>query len=126
MSNSMVCRSFIFYIKIVGLCTKIIFIHITTFGNNPHQLTPMDLVFLIIPMLMRFSKIFDIVLLLMWILAQSWYFNCKELLFMFVHEPFTTYICQQNLLFLYVTNRFWEWNRYFMKQLNNVFTKHCC
>ena len=33
---------------------KNIFLHITTFGNNPLQLKPMDLEFPIIPMLMSF------------------------------------------------------------------------
>ena len=91
-----------------------VFLYITTFGNNPLQLIPMDLEFTIIPMLVIFFMIFfDIVFLLILFLAQSWSFNCREFWFMFVHKPFTTYICQQHLLFPYITNRFWGATRIF-------------
>ena len=116
-----------FFIKLVGRCTKRFFLNIVTFGNSPLQIIPMDLEFPIIPMLMSFFKIlFDIILLLTFLLSQYWPFHWRNFLCMFVHEPFTTHIFQQHFLFLYVTNRFWEGNRYFLKQLKNFSTKHFC
>ena len=95
--------------------------------RKPTPVITMDSEFPIFLMLMIFFMIsFDIVLLLLFFLDQSWPFHWREFWFMFVHELFNTYICQQHLSFLYVTNRFWEGNKYFLKQLKHFFTKHCC
>ena len=58
MSNSMVHRSFIFYIKLVGIYTKTGFLHIESSGNNPLEIIPMYLEFTIFPMLVIFLNIF--------------------------------------------------------------------
>ena len=93
---------------------KIIFLHIKTAENHPLKLIPMDLEIPIIPMLMIFLMNLYIVFLILWFLYQSWYFNWRGL-FMFVHEPFTSFICQQCLYIIYVINRFWKGNGYFIK-----------
>ena len=86
---------------------KNVFLRITTSGNNPLKLIPMDLEFPIIPMLMLFLNLFCIVFFLLYFLDQYWKFNLKLFLFMFVHEPFTYYIYQNHFSFIYAANRFW-------------------
>ena len=126
MSNPMVCSSFIFYIKIVGVFTKRVFPHFTTFGNNPLQLISMDLEFPIIPMLMSFFEIFYIVFLIIPFLDQSLPFHWRYFWFVLVNEIFTSCICEQHLSFLYLINRFWEGNRYFLKTTQLFIHKNFC
>ena len=71
----MVRRSFISYIYSWGYLQKRVFLHITTYGEKPFKLIPMDLEFPIIPILTSFLNIFIYCLFLLCFLAQYWPFN---------------------------------------------------
>ena len=123
MSNPMICRSFNFYIILVGRCIKMVFPHITNSGKNPLNIIPMDLGFPIIPMLMIFLRIF---------ISSS--FLCSYLLSIgllsggFFHLCLSvnhlTAISFNNIFLFYVINRFWKGNGYFLKQIKNFFIKN--
>ena len=121
MSKPMIRRSFNFYIILVGRCIKMVFPHITNYGNNPLNIIPMDLGFPIIPMLMRSLRIF---------ISSS--FFCSYLLSIgllsggfFFHSCLSvnhlTAISFNNIFLFFVINRFWKGNGYFLKQIKNFF-----
>ena len=100
----------------LGRCTKTVFFHIITFGNNHSNFREV------------FKRCFDIVFLITCFLAWYWYFNGKVFLSYFVDVPFSFYICQQTFSFHFVIIWFGfsNYNRYPLKQLKHSFKIHCC
>ena len=124
MYNPMVCRSFIFYIKLLGIFTKG-FICVMNSGNNPLKIIPMDLDFWSFQCWWDFWRFFILSsflcssLLVLGLLSRCWFDLC-----LYVNQ--LTPISVNNMcLFFMWSKRFWKGNRYFLKYISHFFTKHC-
>ena len=122
----MVRYRFFYFIKLVLIFNKTVFLHIMTSCNNPLKVIPIDLVFLVIPIFMSFFKIFPYLLhspVLPW---SVFILLLEKVLIPFFDGKFPSYIFQQHLNFIFVIIKFRKGNVNFLKHLMHILTINCC